>query len=207
MGVEVDGLLDVQTMAALKSDRPGGFLQIKVTLRGVMPQVWRRLVIPASLGLPAFHLVLQGAFGWDNCHLHAFQQGRRSYQPFHPDFDLGRDRVGLADEADVSVGDLLKAEGDTLDYQYDMGDFWEHDILVEEVVTRAPTVRLRCLAGACAAPPEDCGGAGMYKELLDALADPEHPDHEHLMEWTGGPIDPETFDLAAINRALRKIKA
>lgn len=197
----------VTTMPAAKSNRPEGFLQLKIALRGVKPQIWRRLVVPASLGLPALHLALQRAFGWANCHLHAFRQGKCYYQPFSPDFDLGRDRDTVTDEASVSVGDLLKAEGDTLDYQYDMGDFWEHDVVVEEVVTEAPAVHLRCLAGACASPPEDCGGARMYKELMKTLANPAHPDHEHLMEWAGGPIDPEAFDLAAVNRALRQIKA
>lgn len=86
------------------------------------------------------------------------------------------------------------------------GDFWEHAIVVEEVLEGAAAGPVRCLAGARSAPPEDCGGVSGYEGLLEALADPEHPEHEDLSEWVGDDFDPDAFDLNAVNRALTKLK-
>lgn len=108
---------------ALQPPQPLVSLQLKVTLLGVRPAVWRRIVVPNSVVLPELHAVLQKAFGWSDSHLHAFKQGRRSFQPFNPDFDLGRDPGRVSDEAGVVLGELLRAKGDELDYQYDFGGF------------------------------------------------------------------------------------
>lgn len=51
-------------------------------------------------------------------------------------------------------------------------------------------------------PPEDSGGIWGYAGLLEAMGNPEHPEHATMLEWLGGPIDPEAFDLGAINRRL-----
>ena len=110
------------------------FLQLKVTMLGVSPAVWRRIVVPGSIVLPDLHVVLQKAFGWTDSHLHAFEQGRKCFQPFNPDLELGRDPGCVSDEARVVLSELLYRKGDELDYQYDFGDFWEHAIVVEEVL-------------------------------------------------------------------------
>jgi hypothetical protein len=182
------------------------FLQLKVTMLGVSPAVWRRIVVPGSVVLPDLHVVLQKAFGWTDSHLHAFEQGRKCFQPFNPDLELGRDPGCVSDEARVVLSELLYRKGDELDYQYDFGDFWEHAIVVEEVLSGASSDPVRCLAGARSALPEDCGGVSGYAGLLEALADPDHPEHDDLSEWAGEDFDPEAFDLKAVNRALAKLK-
>jgi hypothetical protein len=62
-----------------------------------------------------------------------------------------------------------------------------------------------CLEGQGACPPEDCGGSAGYADLLAALADPEHTDHDELVNWLGGPFDPAAFDLAEVNVALQRL--
>ena len=62
-----------------------------------------------------------------------------------------------------------------------------------------------CLAGERACPPDDCGGVWGYADLLEALADPKHPEHEWLTEWAGGPIDPEAFDRDEVNKQLARL--
>ncbi|MFP5369148.1 MAG: plasmid pRiA4b ORF-3 family protein, partial [Actinomycetes bacterium] len=77
---------------------------------------------------------------------------------------------------------------------------WEHDVRVESHRTaEAPT----CLDGARACPPEDCGGTPGYEHLLDVVADPGHPEHPELMEWLGGPLNPEAFDAADATARMR----
>ena len=63
-----------------------------------------------------------------------------------------------------------------------------------------------CIAGARACPPEDCGGAGGYQDLLEALADPKQGEHDSLVTWVGGHFDPEGFDVNRANSALRDLK-
>ena len=71
-------------------------------------------------------------------------------------------------------------------YEHAFGDGWEHRIVVEHVL-----------------PPEDVGGVWGYQDLLEAITDPAHPEHEERLAWIGGEFDPECFDIAAVNRALK----
>jgi len=66
--------------------------------------------------------------------------------------------------------------------------------------------KIACIAGARACPPEDCGGTMGYYELLVALSDPDHEDHDAMLEWVGGKFDPVAFDLAAVDRALKRLR-
>jgi hypothetical protein len=161
--------------------------------------------VPAGLGLLSFHDVLQKAFGWTDSRLHVFVQERRRFEVFYPGYEMRRGPDKVTDERDVVLSELLREKGDALDYQYDMGGFWEHSVVVEEV-TEGADGKCRCLAGARSGPPEDSGGALRYPETLKALADPDHPEHDELSEWVGEDFDAEAFDLAAINRRLARLK-
>ncbi len=55
-------------------------------------------------------------------------------------------------------------------------------------------------------PPEDCGGVWGYAEFLEAIHDPDHAEHETMLAWIGGSLDPEAFDLEAVNRLLARIR-
>jgi len=57
-------------------------LQVRITLRYVDdPPVWRQVLIPAAYPLSRVHQVIQGAMGWEDCHLHAFQIGKTRRSP------------------------------------------------------------------------------------------------------------------------------
>jgi len=90
-------------------------------------------------------------------------------------------------------------------YEYDFGDSWEHELVVEQVLPPEPgaTVPI-CLTGKRACPPEDVGGIWSYADFLEALRDPEHAEHEEYTEWIGGEFDPEAFDNEAVNRELQR---
>ncbi|MBI3979819.1 MAG: plasmid pRiA4b ORF-3 family protein [Chloroflexi bacterium] len=72
--------------------------------------------------------------------------------------------------------------------------------------SRQQPIRWCCLAGERACPPEDVGGIYGYAEFLEAIRDPEHPDHDEMLEWVGGAFDPEAYDLARVNRELKRIR-
>ena len=92
-----------------------------------------------------------------------------------------------------------------IDYIYDMGDSWEHRLTLTDVRPGAPdTAYPRYIAGEQAAPPEDCGGVPGFYASLEALADPNHPDHEDVADWLEG-YDPNAINEPALKRAVGRI--
>ena len=96
----------------------------------------------------------------------------------------------------------------TLNYVYDFGDYWEHRIKVEKTLVPVPGLELPfCVAGACATPPENCGGVPGYVELVQAMADPGHPEDDNVAEWIGlDTWDATAFDSTEVNDCLAGIK-
>ncbi len=110
------------------------------------------------------------------------------------------------DEETVVLADLVSARSRFF-YEYDFGDSWRHEVVVESIEAASQMLKHAvCLEGQRACPPEDCGGVWGYPELLEAIADPKHEDHQERLEWVGGSFDPDAFDLAATNAALQRIR-
>ena len=63
-----------------------------------------------------------------------------------------------------------------------------------------------CVGGKLQGPPEDCGGVPGYYNLLEALRDPNHDEHEELLGWVGGEFDPEAFSVEDVNRRLAPLQ-
>ncbi|MHB8878879.1 MAG: plasmid pRiA4b ORF-3 family protein, partial [Myxococcaceae bacterium] len=182
---------------------PTSIFQLKVTLQGVQPAVWRRLLVPADIALARLRMAINEAMGWWNAHLHQFRLRDRTFGD--PSVDDTGD-LEFEDERRAKLNQLVGA-GQALVYEYDFGDGWDHEVLVEE----APDVDERlsypvCIGGARACPPEDCGGTGGYENLLAQLADPSHEEHDSSLTWVGGHFDPEGFDVNRTNRALRDMR-
>jgi len=172
--------------------------QLKVTLRQVRPPVWRRVLVESSSTLYKLSAALETAVGWYGGHLHTFDVDRVVYGQPDPDWDV-------RDERKVRLGDVLARVGSKMRWDYDFGDGWEHDVVVEAIVDRDPKLRYpRCVAGRRACPPEDCGGPYGYRELLAALDDPSDPRHEEFVEWVPPGFDPARFDAGEINLMLHQ---
>ncbi|TDE37813.1 plasmid pRiA4b ORF-3 family protein [Actinomadura sp. 6K520] len=180
----------------------GAVYQLKIQLRGVIkPPVWRRLRLPADIGLDRLHEVVQDAMGWENYHMHVFSHASGEYGL--PDRGLGH-----RDERKVTLAQMLNDPGDKIGYTYDFGDGWEHDIVLEDVLPPGAEVADPvCTAGKGACPPEDCGGVWGYEGLKDTLADPAAEDHADMLEWLGltsaDEFDPKQFSTEEVNRRLR----
>ena len=174
-----------------------GIVQLKVTLTGIEPPVWRRLVVAGGATLEQLHEVLQVAMGWEDCHLHAFEIGGVAYGPLDEDSDPGE-----IDEQTVTVAAAFRSAWSGT-YAYDFGDSWRHELLLEEPDDDSTLTGIaRCTAGARACPPEDCGGPAGYRELLEALARPDHARHAEYRAWLGGGFDPEAFAPTTVNAGL-----
>lgn len=178
--------------------------QYKISLEHVRPTVWRRIQVPAIVRLGRLHDIIQAVMGWTNSHLHRFEIGGMQYSD--PLFDEDGE-LGFLDEWEVRLKDLELKEGGKIFYEYDFGDSWGHNIVLEKILPPDPKMRHPiCLDGARACPPEDVGSFPGYSQFLEAIRDPNHEEHEHYMDWIGGAFDPGFFDLDEANRKLRKLK-
>ncbi len=177
--------------------------QFKVTLRGIKPPIWRRFQVYSDITFYELHQIIQEVMGWYDSHLHAFDVGGLLVTDAETLVEVWEDGV---DEERVRLKKHLTWEGQKIRYEYDFGDSWEHDVVLEKILAAEPNVHYPlCLKGKRACPPEDCGGIWGYADLLEALADPAHPEHEMYLEWLGEDLDPEAFDLAEINEILQEM--
>lgn len=178
--------------------RSGQIIQLKITLRDVKVPIWRTVQVPGEITLRQLHEILQLTMGWQNAHLHGFRIDGTGYGEPSPDFDLE-----LKDDRRFRLSRVAPETGARFTYLYDFGDGWEHEVVVEKALAPEPRVRYPlCLAGRGACPPEDVGGPWGYDEFLSAIRDPGHEEHDELLEWVGGPFDPDLFDVRSINQAL-----
>jgi hypothetical protein len=112
----------------MKKILTGRAYQMTITLRGIRPPIWRRVQVPGTISLAAFHDVIQRVFGWTDSHLHQFVVAGRTYgQP--DDFD-----EAVEDESGVTLANALGTRNKRFLYVYDFGDNWEHDVVVENIV-------------------------------------------------------------------------
>jgi hypothetical protein len=176
-------------------------LQLKISLVESKPLIWRRVIVPESLTLADLHRVIQIVMGWENSHLHEFKVSGERYTEFEEDI-----QSGAGDSTAVTLRSLnLNREGQIFLYNYDFGDDWLHQILVESSRTVEDSAKLPvCETGRRACPPEDSGGVHRYEYLLEVVSDPTNPDHEELSEWLDPEFDPEAFDADRVNRDLRR---
>jgi Plasmid pRiA4b ORF-3-like protein len=182
------------------AEKPQEIYQIKVTLLDTDPPIWRRLLVPADLTLEQLHYVLQLAMGWEDCHMHEFRIGQQRFGTPDPmETAFGGSRT--ASERTARLWNVLGRAGIKAVYTYDFGDSWDHRIVVEKRLPPEPgRAYPACLAGERHAPPEDCGGIPGFYNLLEAIRDPEHEEHEELLDWVGEGFDPDAFSVEEVNR-------
>jgi hypothetical protein len=183
-----------------KADVP--IYQLKITLKGSKPPIWRRVLVVSDIPLSKLHRIIQAAMGWWDSHLHQFIVGDTYYGVPYPD-----DWHEVKDERRAKLNQVAPAEKSRLIYEYDFGDDWLHAVQVEKILPPDTAQKLPvCIKGKRACPPEDVGGVWGYDTFLEALNDTEHPEHEMYKEWIGDEFDPEAFDLDEINERLRAIR-
>lgn len=177
--------------------------QFKITLKDIKPPVWRRIQVPEDYSFWDLHIAIQDSMGWLDGHLHEFTTIEKNYKE--------RRTIGLPDIEFMEHGilpDWKEAIKDwfsmnkckIMDYTYDFGDNWEHEVELEKIIPREVGVKYPvCIAGKRACPPEDSGGTWGYEEKLKILNDPSHPEHDEIVEWMGDNYDSEYFDCSEVH--------
>ena len=174
--------------------------ELKVSLRGSRPLIWRRFLVLNDITLFRLHSILQIVMGWTDSHLHQFMAGQIHYR--EPDPEYGADHE---DDRRTRLSRVLRRPRDAMVYEYDFGDGWEHIVVLERIVQSVPGTQypvILAAEGAC--PPEDVGGIGGYYQFLQTMANPHHPEHREMMAWWGGPFDQKLYDIQARNEVLMR---
>jgi hypothetical protein len=198
---ELPILKDRRETMVKKTASKAPIYQIKVTLDGSKPPIWRRLLVPGDVTLEKLHYIIQEAMGWTNSHLHQFIVDGIYFGEPHPDYGFE-----MHDERRIRLKEITYNEGFKFRYEYDFGDSWMHTLAVEKIVEPEPGQQYPvCIKGKRACPPEDVGGVWGYGDFLEAIGDPDHSEHEMYLEWIGGEFDPEAFDLEETNTMLREL--
>ena len=198
------GALPLSTCSDLEAPPAPAIYQVRIALSEIAPAIWRRLLVPADTSLAHLHHIIQAAFGWWDYHLHQYIVDERYFGDPNPEF--ADELPPMTDEREASLRDIVGAK--EIIYEYDFGDRWRHIIEIESVAV-VPEAGMRypaCTGGARSRPPEDCGGASGYEELLQVLADPDHQEYASMKTWVGKKFAPERFDPAETNRALQKVR-
>ena len=177
--------------------------RLRITLLDLDPAPWRVIEVPLSMTFKGLHDTIQAAFLWFNCHLWEFDVADRRYG-LPLDDGLGFEKVYNATTARLTK---LRDSGITeFLYTYDMGDNWEHHVEVLELFDMPTGTRLPAfIDGKWRTPPEDVGGAPGFEMFLEAMADPNHEEHENLIDWYGQPFDPNDIEPEIVKIQMNRL--
>ena len=147
----------------VQSNAPGEIYQLHILLLQINPPIWRRLHVRSDSSIATLHELLQIAFDWSEFHLHRFVIRGKEY---------GLSRIGCTTFGTDARKELLSQfhfrVNECFLYEYDFGDLWQHQIRFEGVQPiGGKKIYPVCVGGACASPPEDCGGPEAYMEKMD----------------------------------------
>ena len=177
--------------------------QLKITLVGIDPPIWRQIEVPSSIKLCCLHSAIQVVMGWTDSHLHQFEKdGKKWGVPADDEFY----EKELKDESKTQLRTVLTTEGETMVYLYDFGDGWRHEVFLERIVPLVEAEKTpMCFGGERRCPVEDVGGVRGYQHFLEVILDPKDEQYAQLVRWAGGHFIDE-FDLKAVNKKLSRMR-
>lgn len=193
--------------------------KIKIELTGSKPLIWRRVLVPEEITFERLHDVIQFAMGWGNDHLYDFNLKEEKLR-ITSDEEVVKEfeyysKIKLTEKNDpngyirkrleikpklsskVKIDKYLIKEKN-IEYVYDFGDYWKHNITLEEIIEDYEYAYPMCIEGEGACPPEDVGGIYGYAEFLEIIKDEAHPQHEELKQWAE-EVGYEEFNMEETN--------
>jgi hypothetical protein len=185
--------------------------QFKISLREITPVVWRRIQVPTKYDFWDLHVAIQDSMGWLDYHLHQFSIKRPHAHKIteigFPDDEGYYDDIEILPGWEINISSYFSDLGVSALYRYDFGDGWEHDILLEGLMIKEPSIKYpRCVGGEFKCPPEDCGGVSGFFDFLEAVLNPTHKEHKRMIEWYGKKYDPNEFNPQKIRFDNPKIR-
>ena len=175
---------------------------IRMELEESEPLIWREIEAPTSMTLMTLHEVIQRLMGWSDDHLWEFHDKTCRYSLRMED---DWDDTPWRDPAKVRLCDICERKKTVLTYVYDFGDNWRMRVVISDIRQGDPELDYpRYLGGERAGPPEDSGGIPGFYNMLEARADPKHPDFDDADEFLQD-YDPDKIDEERITYGLSRI--
>ncbi len=172
------------------------FVELRVVLADIVPEIWRRVIVPSATTLDELHRIIQLMFEWCDYHLYEFEVSGVKYQA--PDAEAEGE-----DSTRARLSRLGLSIGAEFTYTYDFGDDWVHRIRVESLrVEEALDDLPYVVAGERRGPPEDCGGPSGFERFLNAMKNPRDPEHDEYRMWAGEDYVPDRFDIGTVRHAV-----
>ena len=172
----------------------------KIDLINTEPLVSRTIKVSSETTLYLMHHIIQTVMGWENRHLYEYTINTLRFA----DSRLVDENYGdVTDVKTVLLEDVFPKSGKTAIYLYDFGDGWKHQLELIEI-SNAPQNELlpSFVLGQNACPPEDCGGAYRYREIIEILADSTHEEYESIVDCLGPKFNPVAFNKLTIEKGL-----
>jgi hypothetical protein len=183
---------------------PDAIAVLRIELEDIEPLIWRRVAVRTSMNLKAVHSVIQAAMGWLDNHLWEFLVNERKYGILIPNDPEWNARIHNAVGTKLSA--LLENGVTNIGYVYDIGDNWQHRIIVEKLKPAEPGATYpQFLGGERRCPPEDCGGFPGYYDFLGNIASKRSEKRKAALDWYGRAYDPNDIDEQRIVSNLKGI--
>ncbi|MCP1226284.1 plasmid pRiA4b ORF-3 family protein [Sebaldella sp. S0638] len=197
--------------------------KLRVTLSDTHIPIWREIIVPVDITFDELHVILQYTMGWYNCHLYEFKIGDIEVTTDEEALDEVRyfktiegmkklaelrksrffvDRTKTLKDVDEFIEEYFDSNK-IIDYTYDFGDDWKHEIDVLEKIENYPHDYPQVLKFKGNCPPEDCGGTRGYEEFLKIINNKSHTDNEENVLWAEGQ-GYGSYDIDEINVALEE---
>ncbi len=172
--------------------------QLKISIKGAKPPIWRRILIEADSSFFYLHNIIQDIFNWEDYHLYVFMGKKGNYSDGEENQEFS--------SSEYSIKTELQNPKDKIQYIYDFGDNWEHEILLEKILPYDSSISYPiCTGGRREGPMEDCGGIHAFHEIVEAIENPT-PENQYLLgedgeNWFEG-FEPAYFDKDEVNDFL-----
>ena len=177
--------------------------QFRIQLKEIKPAIWRRIQVPESYTMWDLHVAIQDSMGWLDYHLHMFKAALDDESGIReigiPDADRFVGDPEILPGWDIPITECFQELGETIEYEYDFGDGWQHEIMLEGVLIKEKRVKYpKCIDGKRACPPEDCGGVPGYYNVVEVLGDKNHEEHQSMRTWVGEEYSLNKFDCRKV---------
>lgn len=184
----------------------------KIQIKGITnPTVCREVMVPARFTFHRFHDVIQVAFDWNDLYSFEFRDKVHATRfrigtPSDDDFEYSVDKL---DASRVKLSDIITDKGTKFFYIYDFGDFWVHEITVEDIRFEK-LKKAVCLSGNGNDPPDNCGGARGYERIKEVFRTMPYSEEANRFREREGMTkdeiwDPYIFFIDVVNDALQGV--
>lgn len=191
-------------------------IELRIDLKDIKsPLIWRQIKVPPHITFHDLHLIIQAAFGWHNKHLYQFAEKEfsliRICSPHDTEAPINAEIIPVQNLLIELYNDSLfnPKDNTSLQYIYDYGDNWVHEIKTLGVDHSTDTIEYIDGEGAC--PPEDCGGIRGFEDIKTSLmtGKPSVIHDESWIPWLEGcgykNYKPEYLDIKSIKRQIKKL--